>query len=37
MLIEDNERNECGGEFSRKLKILKKKFCIPSFGILCMI
>ena len=34
--IEDNKRNEHGGDFSRKLKIFKI-FCIPSFSILCMI
>ena len=30
--IEDNKRNERGGEFSRKLKIFQN-FCISSFSI----
>ena len=34
--IEDNKRNEHGGEFSRKLRIFQN-FCISSFSILCMI
>ena len=34
--IEDNKRNEHGGEFSRKLKNFQN-FCISSFSILCMI
>ena len=31
--IEDNKRNEHGGEFSRKLRIFQN-FCISSFSIL---
>ena len=34
--IEDNKRNEHGGEFSRKLRIFQN-FCISSFSMLCMI
>ena len=36
IFIEDNKMNEHGEDFSRKLKFFKI-FCIPSFGILCMI